>query len=199
MAREPGDFSPNKVSRASITNFRTADKMEFSLNPSSVKETKGDPWAIDGIPGTSDPKLAFGSGKVSTIKFSLNVDAEVTLRRRGVPFGNGASVSRPMSQKSYSVAGEIAFLESFTFPADTAEGGNGAPDTLIFRMGSRYPGIVCLMATCDIDITQFTPQLEPARAKLDITLYRYVFENRVSSVIWRPDGNNGTPNGDINI
>lgn len=202
MARTTIDYTPPKVQRGGLTNYRTNIGVPFLYNPAAIEEKKGVTWAEDPVPGTSDPLLRFASGKASVISFQLELCGESSIRRRGVQIINYASAqdenyvaselarasADPLGdgpQPSYSVDGEIEFFESFQFPTDPAEGGSGAPDLAVFTFGRRYPGVLVVVEDVAVNLTEFTPNLLTSRATLGITLKRYVIGSRTSSQYWR--------------
>lgn len=181
------DFTAGKVERGRITNYRTTEFLEFTYNPHTIHSKGGSNLAEDAIPGFSDPLIRWASGKTKTISFSLELSGEGTLRRSGVPFRNYAE-GQSDEIDSFSVNGEIAFLQSFTYPTDPAlPGGSAAPDLLIFRFGPRYPGVLCVMESADDEIIEWSPKLEPVRAKVQITLKRIQNTNQYANTIWQGD------------
>jgi len=183
-----------QVARGRVTNARTRNFVEFMLNPSSIKETKGSNFVENPTPGFSDPKQDWASGKVSTIKFDVDLCGETGLRIRRANLTNGAFPDKTLQEAAttYSIAGEIEFFESFMFPVDPelatrGIGGRkvGGPDKAIFTFGRRYQGVVCWLEV-DVDISEFTPELDPSRAKLGFVLRRISDTNRFAHTVWSP-------------
>lgn len=188
-----------RVARGRITNARTLNFIDFMLNPDTIREKKGSNFSEDAIPGMSDPKQGWNSGKVSLISFQLKLDGDISLRQRGVNLLNGAEASVPLSEATttLSVAAEIAFFESFQFPVDPGlpfasgagfAGGRrtGGPDKVVFTFGQRYPGVLCWLDVEDIELQVFTPELAPTVATLSLTLRRISDKTRYANSIWAP-------------
>lgn len=195
------DLTAGKVQRGRLTNLRTGEGMSFALNPSTIRLAGGSHIAEDAIPGFSDPLLRWMSGKTKTISFTLFHDGEITLRVKGNQFVNNAkttSEGQPPKTwgagentafvddpQGYSIAGALEFLDSFQYPVDPEEpGSDGGADRLVLSFGSYLRGVVCVLDTLSHEITEFDPDLNPTKAKSDITLKRYVIENVYAGKIW---------------
>lgn len=187
MAGEKYDFTIPKVVRGRFTNVRTFESMEFAINPTKIKEKKGANLIEDPLPGQSDPLVRWASGKTSAITIQLELDAEMTYRRFAARHANYASDGEAVPEV-WTVDGEIAFIEQFQFPVGDEDGVGGeafGPDLIAFTFGPRYPGVVCALDDLDIDIEEWTPDLRPTKAKLNIVLKRQVTTNRFSNTIFR--------------
>ena len=204
----PLDFTAVPVKRGRITNARTTEYMEFSLNPTSIKAGVGSNLANDNIPGGSDPLLRWMSGKGRTISFDLQLDGDITLRVMGNQMANGANQDAyvpatwgsgkgtPVGAtfSSYSVVGAMAFLDQFCFPVNPDEDGSdfdgsrGGPDRFIFTFGSYFRQVVCIMKDVSHEIEEFDPDLNPTKCKSSITFARYITDTQWASDVWSPAG-----------
>lgn len=180
------DFTSDPVVRGRLTNARTGVSLGFLFNPTSIKDAGGAAnIAEDAIPGFSDTLVRWLSGKSKPISFVIRLDGTESLRLRGGNLGNAAQRGRPDEAESFSIAGEIAFFESFAFPVDPdLPGATGGADNVIFSFGSRYRRVLCAMEVGEIEITDFTPQLDPHRATIPIVLRRIVHEQRWAHDVW---------------
>ena len=180
------DFSPPKVERGYLLNSSSGEQLEFHLNPTSIKQSNAYSLSEDAIPGYSDTLLRYASGVASTITFQLRLDGEVRNRARvrdvrDERFVGGGSGDPSLTD--YSIASEIAFLESLTLPQSEEE---PEPPRVVFYFGKRYPGLVVLVPFVDTEVTRWTPSLDPTTATVSVTLRRYVTErSRFAASAWR--------------
>lgn len=170
--------------RGRITNARTAAVYEFVINPNEVSEHKGAYIEEDPIPGFSDPKLGWAGGKTAIVKLHVDLDAEMTHRLRGAAFFNRVDAS--YDSEEFTVRNEIAFFEHFQYPSrgDRAYG-NGA-DIALLTFGSRYQGDSFYVDDIEIKITEWSPDGEPTRASVDLTLKKVVDTSIFSEDIFEP-------------
>jgi hypothetical protein len=180
------DFSSRKVRRGRITNARTTESLEFLYNPTSINEKLGATYVSDDIPGGSDPLLTFASGKAKVVTFSLQLCGESSLRRRGKQITNDALRGFDPKVTPYDITGEIEFFKQFCYPTDpnVQQRANGGPDRLLLSFGRVFQAVPCLLEDLDVDMTEFTPDLDPSRAVLKLTLKRYVTETVYSHQVW---------------
>lgn len=178
------DFTSKKLTKGRITNARTGVSKVFSINPHTVKTKNGVHLTEDPIPGFSDALLRFAAGKARDIRFTLDIDGEMTLRKIGVQTLNVNQPERDV-YASFSISGEIEWYESFTFPVDpTLAGSDGGLDIAIFSMGTHLNGIQCFIEEVETEITEWDPTLEPTKAKLHIVMKRIADENRFADTVW---------------
>jgi hypothetical protein len=168
-----------RVKRGRLTNARTAAFVEFAINPSSFKAGNGVNLSEDGIIGTSHPLIRFASGKARTLSFSIQLDGEMTLRRR-FPVGN--KVVSPFTGddiRTYNIEGELAFYRSFTFPVAPEDG--GGLDKAIFNFGTYCKNVKCWVEDVSEDVTQFSADLDPVAATVRLSLKRDMGDSTVFS------------------
>lgn len=166
-----------KVKRGRLTNARTGTFLEFLYNPTEVSESMGVNMSEDNLPGASDPLIHFASGKVRQISFKLDLCGESSLRFRGVNLINAAKNDVKPPDGTYSIAGEIEFFQSFTFPVNPKfPGADGGNDKAVFTLGRLWDGVLVAVVDVNLKVTEFTPDLEPSRATIDLTLKRVVTE-----------------------
>lgn len=193
-----------KVKRGRFTNYRTGVFIEFLYNPDRITDRKGVNLIVDPIPGQSDALVRFASGRENNISFTLKLCGESSLRRRGINFLNGAVAEKPVSvaTTTYSIAGEIEWFRSFEHPVDPelplraafstsssrlkSDDRFGGPDLVVFTFGRLYQGVLCAVESVDVDIHEFSPELDPTKADLSIALKRVVTENRFAHTIYQP-------------
>lgn len=171
-------FDRPKVARGRLTNYRTGNYVEFLYNPTSISKKQGVNLSEDNLPGSSDPLVHFASGKARSVTFSLQLCGESSLRLRGANLTNAieADVEEDPTE-TLSIAGEIEFYESFTYPVDPElPGSDGGCDKLVFTFGRTIRHFLCVMEELDVNVTQFTPSLQPYRATLNLTLKRVATE-----------------------
>lgn len=180
------EFYAPTIKPARLTNLRTGDFLTLLYNPPSAQLKKGSNWGEEPTPGFSDPQIAWASGKVATVGFSLILCAESRLRFSGANLGNGLSPYTTEDQATaVDITGEINLLQSFEMPVDPGlPGSDGAPDRLVFNYGPLFRGVVCWLYSLDIDVTAFSAEGAPVRASASITLARKYDQNRYASDVW---------------
>jgi hypothetical protein len=188
MSLSKGNYTPVKVTKGVMTNVRTGITKQFSINPHTVRKKNGSHLSEDPIPGFSDPKLDYAAGKTRTFSFQLQLDGEMTLRNFQTQALNNVYPQRDL--KSYSIAGEIEWYESMTFPVDPNLSGNnkGGLDMFAFTMGSHMQSILVFVEDADTTIIEFSPDLEPTKATIDLTLKRIAPTNVFSNQVWSGSG-----------
>lgn len=183
------DFTgPSGPKKGRLTNFRTGDFLEFLYNPTSYKEKAGANHAEDTIPGSSDVLLRWMSGKARTLQFSLSLCGESRLRFSKVNLINQARGDSIDRATRFGVEGEIEFFESFSYPVDPADGGDGGCDKVVFTFGRRHQGTLCVLDEIEIEPTEFTPELDISRATVSFSLKRYTTKTTYSNKIFAPFG-----------
>lgn len=175
---------PGNIVRGRLVNYRTGAAFEFAYNPNNVSEPHVANLSTDDTPGQSDGIVRFASGKTREIRFTLKLSGERRLRMFGASVINDADPIE-IPENSYSIRGELAFLESFTFPTDPEDGGDGAPDLVVFTFGPRWPGVLCVVQKVEAKNLEYAPDLDPTDADVEIVLMRKVDKNRFSNTIWR--------------
>lgn len=178
-----GDFTAPPHFRGHIINERTSALYEFNINPNEVQEDKGSHISDDPIPGFSHPKLDWAAGKTASIHLTIDLDAEMTFRVRGVAFFNRADTGYDPDQ--YTVRNEIAFFEHFQFPGKPELGGRGA-DIALLTWGSRYSATACLVDDVKVHITESSPEGEPTKAKITMVLKRVIDDNVFAEDVFQP-------------
>ena len=175
------------IKPARLTNLRTGAFLTFLYNPSSIGIKKGNNWNEEPTPGFADPLIAWASGKVATVKFTLQLCAESRLRLSGVNLTNGLSPYTVESGLDLDITGEIELFQSWEMPVDPSlPGSDGAPDRLVFNMGPLFRGVVCWLYDLDINVTALGPEGAPARADCNIVLARKHDTARFASHVWTP-------------
>ena len=171
------DSNYSVANRTRFTNYRTGEYYETGVNPQPIKDSCGSNLVEYPVPGLSDPIIDWISGKAKTIHLTIELDAEIEARRLGFSRGDSGNYE-------YDLTSDIAWFESFCFPVDPTEcSWKKEPDKLIFTMGSRYNGILCLLESVDIEITEFSPKHAPTKAKLGLSLKRRIDVQRFSNSI----------------
>lgn len=184
-SRVTGDFTQPRVARGRITNYRTGDYVNFHLNPSTISEKKGVNLVEDSIPGGSQGLLRWASSKTGVITFSLDLDAEISMRKRGRNMINFAEDDTVDDTNRYSVDAECEFFASFQFPVDpTILGRSAEPDKVIFTFGRAFAGVLCVVESVDITYREFSPTLCTTKAKVDLTLKRYAIETIFANQVY---------------
>lgn len=130
-------------------------------NPAELTDTKGVNWGTIDVPGASHPVYQFGSGGERIISFELYVDGE-----RG-RFGR----QQQRDTSSLSIADELVFYRSLVYPAQYGmDMANTFPYEVLFSFGQLYVQLPCIVKKADWKITYWSPQLEPVRAIISMTL-----------------------------
>jgi len=184
------DFSAPKVRRGRLTNQRNGEAVPFLYNPTSIKEKLPVNYVEDNIPGASDPLISFASGGAKEISFTLTLCGESSLRRRKGQILNAARGDvEILSGDDFSIAGEIDFFRQFAYPTDPKDSqADGAPDRVVLTFGRLYDGVVCTIHNIDLDITEFSPGLDPTKATVALTMKRYVTKSVFSNQIFLRGG-----------
>lgn len=181
-------MTPANVKRGRITNFRTGNWIEFLLNPASISEKKSANFAEDDLPGGADSLLRWMSGKCNVITVTLQLDGEIGIRRRGQNLVNTAQGDSP-GNVGYSVAAEIEWYEHFLYPVSPEQpGSKRAPDKVIFSFGRRYKKTLCTVCDFDLQVTEFSPELDPTKATISLTLKRVETVQRFAHQIFSFNG-----------
>jgi hypothetical protein len=157
-----------KVTKGRILHRQTQSYKEFMFNPETIKAEDGWHWGTADIPGMSVPIVGGGSGVDRPITFTVFLDAD-----------RGRSEDRKFSaisegNMSLDLTSDINWYRMLTY----ATAGRGtyihsAPSTVIFTFGPMFPGVECRVDEVRTDIVYWTPQLEPVRARIEITMHRY--------------------------
>jgi len=166
--------------RGRIIHVKSRIEREFSFNPTTVNVKHGWDWGQHRIPGHSSPLLSGGTGRERTISFTLRLDGDrsTSNKRRSIV---GDDVDAYYDLGEFDVSDEIAFYEALTYPEppDVEFGGVGlatiarTPPVLIFTLGSMFQRVSCVCSEVDVTVSHWTPQMEPVRADIQLTLLAY--------------------------
>lgn len=185
------DFIPASVARGRLTNRTTGDSRDFSLNPTQIQDTRGFNFPDFNIPGLSHPVTQAGHGQPRLISFPLRLDSDVGYRGRrrltqknlaqtledtraavDALGGDSSDLTETGGNIPHDITDEILWYRHFTYPEGSARLGipDSLPPVVLFTFGSMYQGVPCVMQQCNVTITQFTPDLKPMRADVQIVL-----------------------------
>ncbi len=145
---------------------------EFMFNPTEVKTGHGWEWGKHSPPGMSHKVLSGGVGTDEMISFKLIVDGDRgrASKRRGGDAGG-------VNGTGFDVSDELNFFRSLTFPTQPVAARNGSyvtggsPPSFVLSLGTMFTKTECVAETIEIEVTAFTPQLEPLRATIEIKLW----------------------------
>jgi hypothetical protein len=181
------DFSAPKVKRGRLTNYRTANFVEFTLNPTQIRDSKGNNMVEQGIPGFSDPFVMWASGKARVISFDLDLCGETRLRTIGNQLTNGASNSNnPETAFGLTINGELEYYMSMEYPVDpTLPGSDGGPDKFVFTYGGLYRAVLCFVSV-NVVSTEYDPNLDATRGTVSVTLTRLTDKTIYAHEVWSP-------------
>jgi hypothetical protein len=186
----PGDFTAKKITQGMITNLRSFDSIQFSINPHTVSEKGGATISEDANPGFSSPLLRYASGKTKTISFELEIDGEISLRKKGTQIVNGLFPGREVAtvgNATYDISAEIEFYQSLTYPTDPdLPGADGGLDRVALTIGTHINGVVCFVEEANPSIIEFDPDLAPTKAKMAMVLKVIENNSRYASFVWAP-------------
>lgn len=177
--------------RGRIINARNASFCEFPINPGEITYTKGSKLIETETPGVSDAFVQWSSGGAESFSLSLRIHGEDNLRIRGNQIRNNAvprEISTADASQSYSVAGEAEWFLQFLHPVQGNQpGSDQGPDKVIVRVGRALPGVLALVENVKITYgnNDFTADLEPCDATVDISFKRVQFKPRFANDVWR--------------
>lgn len=188
---------PGVVTRGRIIHELSGKFLEFPLNPSEIKEEKGNNLSEDLIPGYTDPVINYSSGRVNKLTFVVQLD--IDFQRRRAPtmqlkkgqaearsYAQQVGVDEAAEDRAYrsrayviaaSIEAELLFLEAFTLPSEVPASAALAaipsrrPSALLFSFGPRYTTAArWLVDDFKIDVTRFDQRLRPLAAKVNLGL-----------------------------
>lgn len=168
-----GGFRSVAIKKGYIVNRRTGKMHPFMFNPTEIGREDAWEWAEHKVPGASHPILSGGTGGGRSISFTLYFDGDrgrSDLREKGPSTRDNKPVAAG-NPLSLDISDELSFYQSYTYPhvpADLYK--DRGPDRLVLNYGTFFKGIECVMTTCAINITAFTPMLEPMRATVRLIL-----------------------------
>lgn len=144
-----------------LVDTENADRVTFSINPSSFTDSKSTDFAEIPIPGMSHPRLQFTGGSTRTVSFMLFLHHGVT----------------------ENVPKAIRSLQAWLYPE--YEGGHlkKAPAKLLLIFGDTWPDEQWVMTSCNITRQRFTKELECNFAQADIELTEYIDKSRNSGEV----------------
>ncbi len=162
-----------KLTKGRIVNVRTRKYREMMFNPTEIGRTDAWEWGSHKIPGASHPIYSGGSGSDRDITFAIYLDGD---RGRSDKRRNGdVSNKSDTDQADLSITDDINFYRQFTFPVkSTSALRDRGPNRVIFVFGSMFPHVECIIKHCETKITQFTPQLHPVKAVVNIQLHEFI-------------------------
>ncbi len=173
------EFIPTSVAKGRFTIRDSREYREFTLNPSSIQDTKSYGYPDFVIPGISHPVTQAGSGSARMISFPLRLDSDVGYRvqrrlaaseQETDPLGGDPLQSNQGLR--HDLTDEINWYRQFLYPEGNARLGSpdSLPSVLLFTFGPMYQGLPCVMTQCNVTISQWSPDLAPMRADLQIQL-----------------------------
>lgn len=181
-------FGGENPRRGRLSNIRTGKALQWAVNPEKVGVAGGNNLVIEMVPGTADPVVRWASGKAKIYSIKLQLNAELSYRRRGGAFENGANAASAAAAAAgtLTILEEIRFLEQFSYPVDpNVASANYGPDRVVLTYGPMFPGTPCLLQDIDIDVTGFTPDLDPYMADVTIKLVKTADLTTFADEIWR--------------
>lgn len=182
-------MSDGLVSRARITNYRTGQFVELSLNPGEVGKKLGSEITSESSPGRSDPMKKWASGKGTDVDFTILVHALAHYEKFGIQIINEAQNDFLQDAEGWSIAGQLEFYEAFHFPSDPdLPGGTGGGDFLVFTMGRYFRSAKYLCTDLDIKIKEWNEDLDPTMAEVSFKITRVEEEQRFSNQIFSFQG-----------
>jgi len=143
----------------------------FMFNPTEVKTNHKWKWGKHSVVGHSHNILSGGSGEDEPITFTLLIDGDRgrSDRRRVATAGSG--------DVGFDISDELNFYRSLTYPEQPSGTGfsksfvSGAtPPSFILTLGSFFTRQRAVAEDIEIQVTAFTPQLAPLRARIEMKL-----------------------------
>lgn len=125
-------------------------RLEFQYNPSEITDAKETEVAEVLIPGRSHPRYQFVAGHTREIAFGLELFKLPDLKAR------------------------VRWLQSLQYPTHDGSMLTKAPHKVLFVFGTLF-NTVCIVKSVVVKwIDLFTPELDPQRAVVDLTLWEDV-------------------------
>lgn len=140
------------VTKGYFINTMDGTKLQFQYNPEKFSDKQQVNYAQIKSPGMSYPRFQYIGGEARSINFDLFLDA--------TDWPRADIENSPIRQT-------INFLNNFTPDANSGSQFT-QPPTLIFGFGWFVKE--CLFVQFDTDYELFTPELQPLRATLHLTL-----------------------------
>ena len=131
-----------------IVDIETGDKVEFQYNPPEISDSQGANWVEINVPGMSHPRVQFTSGGVRELSFTVEFSEE-------------------------NVKKKVNFLQSLVYPEHAGSLLKNAPHKALFVFGTLY-NLVCILRSVKARYHgNFTQQLEPKQASIDLVLHEF--------------------------
>jgi hypothetical protein len=140
------------VTKGYLINTQNNAKINFQYNPEKFNDKQSVNYSQIKSPGMSYPRYQYVGGEVRQVSFELFLDA--------------TGWSRDDMDNS-PIRGMINYLNNFTPDANSGSQFT-APPTLIFGFGWFVKE--CVLTNFDTDYQMFTPDLQPLRAIVTLTL-----------------------------
>lgn len=167
--------SPPTPTRGRITVLSRGITQELMFNPPTVSDNKAVTYGVIPLPGASHPVLQYGSGGERIINFTVYLDGD---RGRYGRLGT--------SRGTLSVDDLIRFYQSLLYPGefDVLDFTAVYPSLVSFTMGPLYNGIICVVKSAPVNVTFWTPKMEPVRATINLQLSEVVQRSKTANDVF---------------
>ena len=141
-----------------ITTLNSSESRSFMFNPTEISDNKSVMWATVPIHGGSHPATQYGAGGERQWAFQLWLD------------GDRGQVARGVDR--LHIADEIRWYRSLLYPEnlDNSTFPKGNPQLVLFSLGAYVTSALCEVRQADVQVTYFTPAMDPVRATVDMLL-----------------------------
>ena len=156
-----------------FTLYDSEESRDFMFNPNMIVDGKPATFGVVSIGGSSHPIYQFGSGDEHAISFELYLD------------GDRGRVGKV--RDTLSIADDLNWYKSLTYP-DTYNNGIAAvaPQKVLWTFGNYATSVLVIVVSAQINVTMFTPDLDPVRATIAIELKEIVTRYRTAADIRNP-------------
>lgn len=157
----------------------------FMFNPPNMSDSKGVNYGSIQVPGASHPVYQYGSGGERIISFALYIDGD-----RG-RFGREET-----GRQTLSIRNDLNFYRSLTYPSEFNTLGFDAvyPPIVLFNFGPMFNNVPCIVKVANYVVNYWTPELEPVRGTVNITLGEQIDESQTADdVTGIARGTNNSP------
>lgn len=142
-----------KPQPGSLVDTVTGEVFEFTYNPASVGVTEGAEYAEMQVQGVHHPRYQYAGGKGRVLNFSLTLYG---------PHGGR------------SVREQVNWLRSLAYPDLEIDAvPHRPPHRVILNLGQLYRRLVCVVVDTNHTWQEFTPELEPIKAEVALTLNEF--------------------------
>lgn len=168
-----------------VTDGANPFSITFQFNPAEINDTRSVTYGQHAVPGASHPVYQFGAGGERLLSFTLYLDADLGARATR---WNSNLFFDANNSNLLSLSEVLDDLRSLTYPVERISPAGIkiiTVPTVYFSMGTLLESdtIECIVKRADPQITFYSPDLRPLKAKVELELAQVARKRVLASTV----------------